>query len=181
MIPFSPTHAKCALRIHLHCRGREKLGPAVTQAMRLIYDRTDESRDKHGAVVTSGVGKAGLVALRISASFASTGTPFAPPQPAGCHAWRPGPPAPRRMSRCFSRTPARPKSSCGLLDFLKRAAGAHHRRHQLAREHTGEIRRHRHRAGEDRRGLPARPGTDDHGQLPLRRGRCAGAGRDEPA
>lgn len=58
----------------------EKLGLKIVEAMRLIFARTDEtaaagSPAAIGVVVTSGVGKPGLVAQRISASFASTGTP----------------------------------------------------------------------------------------------------------
>jgi arabinose-5-phosphate isomerase len=53
----------------------DKLDSAIVRAMRLIFDRTDEARGQHGSLVATGVGKAGLVALRISASFASTGTP----------------------------------------------------------------------------------------------------------
>jgi arabinose-5-phosphate isomerase len=53
----------------------DKLDPAVAQAIRLIFDRSDESQGAHGVVAVTGVGKAGLVGQRISASFASTGTP----------------------------------------------------------------------------------------------------------
>jgi arabinose-5-phosphate isomerase len=53
----------------------DKLDAAIVQAIRLIFDRSDETRGRHGAVAVSGVGKAGLVGQRISASFASTGTP----------------------------------------------------------------------------------------------------------
>lgn len=51
------------------------LDEAVVRAIRLVFERTDEERGGHGAVVVSGVGKSGLVGQRISASFASTGTP----------------------------------------------------------------------------------------------------------
>lgn len=50
----------------------DKLDHAITRAMTTILDRTGE--DTHGTLVISGVGKAGLVGQRISASFASTGT-----------------------------------------------------------------------------------------------------------
>jgi arabinose-5-phosphate isomerase len=53
----------------------DKLDQATTHAIRLIFDKTDDSRDRHGLVAVTGVGKAGLVGQRISASFASTGTP----------------------------------------------------------------------------------------------------------
>jgi len=53
----------------------DKLDPRIVDAMRLILDRTDAARDAHGVVVVSGVGKPGLTGQRISASFASTGTP----------------------------------------------------------------------------------------------------------
>ncbi len=53
----------------------EKLDDAIVKAIRLIFDRSDEARGQHGVVAVSGVGKAGLVGQRISASFASTGTP----------------------------------------------------------------------------------------------------------
>ena len=55
-----------------------KLDEAIVAAIRLVFERTDEARGDgggHGAVVVSGVGKSGLVGQRISASFASTGTP----------------------------------------------------------------------------------------------------------
>jgi arabinose-5-phosphate isomerase len=53
----------------------EKLDEAAVRAIRLIFERTDEGRGNHGMVVVTGVGKAGLMGQRISASFASTGTP----------------------------------------------------------------------------------------------------------
>ncbi len=53
----------------------EKLDARIVTALRLILERTDESAGAHGVVVISGVGKAGLTGQRISASFASTGTP----------------------------------------------------------------------------------------------------------
>ncbi len=52
-----------------------KLDDAIVRAIRLIFERTDESQNRHGMVAVTGVGKAGLVGQRISASFASTGTP----------------------------------------------------------------------------------------------------------
>ena len=55
-----------------------KLDETIVAAIRLVFERTDESRGDgggHGAVVVTGVGKSGLVGQRISASFASTGTP----------------------------------------------------------------------------------------------------------
>jgi arabinose-5-phosphate isomerase len=58
----------------IHCVADKVDGTAV-DAIRLIFERTDESRGMHGTVVVTGVGKAGLVGQRISASFASTGTP----------------------------------------------------------------------------------------------------------
>ncbi|HEY4328231.1 MAG TPA: KpsF/GutQ family sugar-phosphate isomerase [Phycisphaerae bacterium] len=53
----------------------EKLDTSIAAAIRLIFERSDDSRGSHGVVAVSGVGKAGLVGQRISASFASTGTP----------------------------------------------------------------------------------------------------------
>jgi arabinose-5-phosphate isomerase len=53
----------------------EKIDGAAVKAIRLIFERTDEARGRHGFVAVTGVGKAGLVGQRISASFASTGTP----------------------------------------------------------------------------------------------------------
>jgi arabinose-5-phosphate isomerase len=53
----------------------EKIDDAAVKAIRLIFERTDETRGQHGFVAVTGVGKAGLVGQRISASFASTGTP----------------------------------------------------------------------------------------------------------
>jgi arabinose-5-phosphate isomerase len=60
------------------------LGPSVVKAIEQIYARTAEGVTGSeggagglppGSVVVSGVGKSGLVGQRISASFASTGTP----------------------------------------------------------------------------------------------------------
>ena len=51
----------------------EQLDGAIVTAMRAILERTGENA--HGTLVISGIGKAGLVGQRISASFASTGTP----------------------------------------------------------------------------------------------------------
>src|ERR1035437_7053816 len=68
----------------------DKLTPSIAQAISLIFARTPEQSalssnsefriqnsefSAPGGVVTSGIGKSGLVAQRISASFASTGTP----------------------------------------------------------------------------------------------------------
>jgi arabinose-5-phosphate isomerase len=53
----------------------EKLDGSTAQAIRLIYDKTNAAAGHHGMVAVTGVGKAGLVGQRISASFASTGTP----------------------------------------------------------------------------------------------------------
>ncbi len=62
----------------------EQLGDSVVKGIQQIYGRTAEgvsgsggeaSALPPGSVVVSGVGKSGLVGQRISASFASTGTP----------------------------------------------------------------------------------------------------------
>src|SRR4051812_272657 len=53
----------------------EKLDARIVAAMRVIFERTDEGRGMHGVVAVSGIGKSGLIGQRISASFASTGTP----------------------------------------------------------------------------------------------------------
>lgn len=64
----------------------EKLDGQIVRAMRLILERTDAAGREgggeaqrggggHGVVVVSGLGKPGLTGQRISASFASTGTP----------------------------------------------------------------------------------------------------------
>ena len=50
-----------------------KLDDAIVRAITTIHGRTGE--DTHGTCAVSGIGKAGLVGQRISASFASTGTP----------------------------------------------------------------------------------------------------------
>ncbi len=50
-----------------------KLDNSLPQAIRLIHSRTTD--ETHGILVVSGIGKSGLVGQRISASFASTGTP----------------------------------------------------------------------------------------------------------
>ncbi len=51
----------------------QRLDDAVPRAIELIYHHT--GTDSPGTVVVSGVGKSGLAGQRISASFASTGTP----------------------------------------------------------------------------------------------------------
>ena len=51
----------------------ERLGPSTAQAIELIHARTGP--DLPGILAVSGIGKSGLVGQRISASFASTGTP----------------------------------------------------------------------------------------------------------
>ncbi|HVX87187.1 MAG TPA: KpsF/GutQ family sugar-phosphate isomerase [Phycisphaerae bacterium] len=55
----------------------ETLTEAVARAIVLIHERTrgDAGPGGGGTVVLSGIGKSGLVGQRISASFASTGTP----------------------------------------------------------------------------------------------------------
>jgi arabinose-5-phosphate isomerase len=50
----------------------EALTPEVARAISLLHERTQGAE---GTVVLSGIGKSGLVGQRISASFASTGTP----------------------------------------------------------------------------------------------------------
>ena len=54
-----------------------QLDRRLADAIRLIYDRTRDGTEGAGGgtVVLSGIGKSGLVGQRISASFASTGTP----------------------------------------------------------------------------------------------------------
>lgn len=50
----------------------------IVEAIRLILERTEDTPQNNnhsGSVVVSGIGKSGLVGQRISASFASTGTP----------------------------------------------------------------------------------------------------------
>lgn len=53
----------------------DRLGPRIVAAIQLIHDRTSTQAGVDGALVVSGIGKSGLVGQRISASFASTGTP----------------------------------------------------------------------------------------------------------
>jgi len=53
----------------------DRLGPRIVAAIELIHDRTSAQAGVDGALVVSGIGKSGLVGQRISASFASTGTP----------------------------------------------------------------------------------------------------------
>ncbi len=50
-----------------------RLDDAVPRAIELIYAHTGP--DRPGILVVSGIGKSGLAGQRISASFASTGTP----------------------------------------------------------------------------------------------------------
>jgi arabinose-5-phosphate isomerase len=53
-----------------------KLDDATARAIHMIFERTAERAGApDGVVVVSGIGKSGLVGQRISASFASTGTP----------------------------------------------------------------------------------------------------------
>src|SRR5690349_13072823 len=49
-------------------RVAQRLGPAFAAAVRLLADA-------HGRVIVSGVGKSGLIARKIAATFTSTGTP----------------------------------------------------------------------------------------------------------
>lgn len=51
----------------------DRLDGALVDAIRLIHERTGP--DLPGVLAISGVGKSGLVGLRLAASFASTGTP----------------------------------------------------------------------------------------------------------
>lgn len=51
----------------------DRLDDALARAMELIREKTGP--DLPGALVVTGVGKSGLTGMRISASFASTGTP----------------------------------------------------------------------------------------------------------
>ncbi len=51
-----------------------KLDERLARAVEMIFERTGEMPGS-GSVVVSGIGKSGLVGQRISASFASTGTP----------------------------------------------------------------------------------------------------------
>ena len=53
----------------------DQLDRSVVSAIRLLFDKTNEGAGRHGLIAVTGVGKAGLVGQRISASFASTGTP----------------------------------------------------------------------------------------------------------
>jgi arabinose-5-phosphate isomerase len=53
----------------------QALTAEVGKAIALIHEKTREGTEGAGAVVLSGIGKSGLVGQRISASFASTGTP----------------------------------------------------------------------------------------------------------
>ncbi len=53
----------------------DKLDASTPRAIQLIFDKTNDAAGHHGMVAVTGVGKAGLVGQRISASFASTGTP----------------------------------------------------------------------------------------------------------
>src|ERR1051325_145422 len=62
----------------------DKLSSTVVKAICFIYDRTSENSGisttqwsalPPGSLVISGIGKSGLVGQRLSASFASTGTP----------------------------------------------------------------------------------------------------------
>src|SRR5438270_585336 len=52
-----------------------ELDVAIARAIMLIHERTQDGAARSGAVVVRGVGKSGLVGQRVSASFASTGTP----------------------------------------------------------------------------------------------------------
>ena len=52
---------------------RIQLDAAFGRAVELITART--GRDAHGSVVTSGMGKSGIIAQKLSATLASTGTP----------------------------------------------------------------------------------------------------------
>ncbi len=51
---------------------RVEVGPSFTAAVQLVLDATTQSR---GSLVVSGLGKSGLIGQKLSATFASTGTP----------------------------------------------------------------------------------------------------------
>ena len=50
----------------------EKIDGSIAKAIRMVFECSDEARGHHGVMAVTGVGKAGLVGQRISASFAST-------------------------------------------------------------------------------------------------------------
>jgi arabinose-5-phosphate isomerase len=59
----------------------DRLDDRFAQAVQLL-------RDSGGRVIVSGVGKSGLIARKIAATFTSTGTPATFLHPAQC-SWRP--------------------------------------------------------------------------------------------
>ena len=65
--------AQEVLRAEAEAVGRIRITPAFHEAVDLILQKT--ARGRGGAVVVSGLGKSGLIAAKLSATFASTGTP----------------------------------------------------------------------------------------------------------
>ena len=92
-----------ALEADAIARVAQRLGPAFAAAVRLLAAAT-------GRVIVSGVGKSGLIARKIAATFTSSGTPASFLERDGHHIYRDGrshghaaaprprPPAPRRPS-----------------------------------------------------------------------------------
>lgn len=57
---------------------RIEVGPSFTAAVQLVLDATSPAGERHtgeGSLVVSGLGKSGLIGQKLSATFASTGTP----------------------------------------------------------------------------------------------------------
>lgn len=67
------TFAEKVLQSEAQAIGRIVIGPSFHDAVELILRCT--SNGKRGAVVVSGLGKSGLIGQKLSATFASTGTP----------------------------------------------------------------------------------------------------------
>ncbi len=67
------TFAQQVLRAEIEAISRIEIGPDFHEAVELILDATGDR--KGGAVVASGLGKSGLIGQKVSATFASTGTP----------------------------------------------------------------------------------------------------------
>ena len=75
----------------------ESLDGEFCRAVRLVYEC-------RGSVIVSGMGKAGLVGQKITATLASTGTPSPLPAPGRSHPRRPGPRPPDDVMLILSQS-----------------------------------------------------------------------------
>ena len=65
--------ARWVLQVEAQAIAQIEIGPTFHQAVQIVLDATRPGRS--GSIVVSGLGKSGLIGQKISATFASTGTP----------------------------------------------------------------------------------------------------------